>query len=246
MILYVVSQNPEPLLFAIERAGVLTGPMLEIRRARRPPTGRQHAERSVAVIDLASSPPDLQPPPCASDAEIRYLLLVARHQVLNIPWVEFCVSRQVELVTVDGGMASDRKYKPLAGALSRLVGSLNHEQLTAAVVEQNEWLKDCEDLVRAVLADAWRVRDPIDLTRLAGVLPGSLRARCEGLGLTRVEHFITLVRSLAFELLTGVERMSARRARLIVGISDPSNFRRQLRRVRYPSRAGGPGARVRN
>ena len=95
---------------------------------------------------------------------------------------------------------------------------------------------DTHLLVATVLGHPWRIRDPVDLARTAGVLPESLRIRCEGLHLKRAEHFIILVRWLAFELLTNVERMSARRARLVVGISDPSNFRRQLRRVQYFAR----------
>lgn len=79
-----------------------------------------------------------------------------------------------------------------------------------------------------------------DLAFRAGIQRSVLRAQCARIGLQRVEHFITLVRWLAFEFLTGTREMSAGRARVVVGISDPSNFRRQLGRLGYYGHAQRP------
>ncbi len=112
-------------------------------------------------------------------------------------------------------------------------------QVAELVVKQNPRLRDLEDLVGTVLRFSWQVRKPSDLAFRASIQHSILQARCISLGLKRVEHFITLVRWLAFGILTSIERMSARRARLVVGISDPSNFRRQLRRLAYLGRIAG-------
>ncbi|HLB38658.1 MAG TPA: hypothetical protein VJL31_18970 [Gemmatimonadales bacterium] len=61
----------------------------------------------------------------------------------------------------------------------------------------------------------------------------TLRDRCHELGLKRIEHLITLVRWLAFELLVSAEGMPPKRARIVVGITDRANFRRQLGRLSY-------------
>jgi hypothetical protein len=65
-----------------------------------------------------------------------------------------------------------------------------------------------------------------------GVTRGALVAECRRAGVRRVEHFMTWVRSLSFELLVrGGAR--PRIASMVVGIGDAANFKRQLSRAEY-------------
>ena len=244
MIVYLVSQDPEPLLAPLQHPEGPGNLLLEVRPTLKAPSGREPCERTACVLDLVNPPPGMQPPQICDDADIWYVVLVSRSQSLPIPWVRFCRSRKVELLSVDVGNGSDRSYRLLTDVLGRLAGSLNHESLSRELVRENPRLTAYEDLVCAVLRHPWHVREPVDLARTTGIFPEALKVRCEALHLRRVEHFITLVRWLGFELLTRVEGMSARHARLVVGISDPSNFRRQLGRVRYYlANRDGPAAR---
>jgi hypothetical protein len=233
VIVYLVSQNPEPILLAVQNVGVPPSAMVEVRHVLKAPMGRTHHEQSVVVIDLIHPPAGLQPPLYSADGKVFYVLLVARDQSVALPWVEFRRSGTVEFASVDSAGLSERRFRPLVALLSRLTENVGPERLATVLIARNPWLKDCGDLVCTTLAQPWRIRDPIDLARAIGMLESALRVRCEALGLKRIEHFVTLIRWLAFENLTCVEEMSAKRARLVVGIADPSNFRRQLRRVSY-------------
>jgi len=56
----------------------------------------------------------------------------------------------------------------------------------------------------------------------------------------RVEHFITLIRWIAFDYLTKNQGMAPREARAVLGITDVSNFKRQCARIQGIGRSAGP------
>lgn len=168
----------------------------------------------------------------SSDANIVYVLLAARDQSLPLAWFAFHKSAQVELVTVGPGRDA-ASQGTLAAILSRLAGLHAPSRIAASVIASEPRLVGLEDLVVAIVSQPWQVRDPADLARAAGCVESSVRERCKLIGLKRTEHFVTLIRWLAFQIMTGKERMSVPRARRLLGISDPSNFRRQLSRARY-------------
>jgi hypothetical protein len=200
------------------------------------PLADRSAERSIAIIDLANLPDGLQPPLFCQDAEIRFVLLVDPQGAITFPWLEFARSDAVESVL---GILPQgpEPYAPLATVLARLDGRLSQERLATLVLARNPQLAGVEDLVRPVLAYPWSLRRPRDLAASLRTPEPVLLRRCEAVGLTRVEHLLTLVRWLGFQVLITEEGLAIRRARLIVGISDPSNFRRQLRRLAYFERS---------
>jgi len=125
------------------------------------------------------------------------------------------------------------RFEPVVAAVaSRLHGPGAHA-LTGLVTEAQHRLVPLANLVEAVLLHPWDVRHPNDLSRVTGIPTWRIRADCLGLGYRRVEHFLTDVRSLAVRVLVTHEGLPIRLARSQVGISDASNFRRQLARRSY-------------
>ena len=239
MIVHIVSRAPESLvsLLRATRFGCDMG--VEVRGTTHIPALRWRAEQTLVVVDL-SDPPAGNPPPSLQEGSIHYLLVVDRQRPVAFPWVEFAKSETVQLVSITRDSADP--FAPLIAALERMDTRLSPRVLTEAIIQREQRLWGLEDLVSAVLSKPWRVRLPTDLAVCVHTSRSRIHMRCEAIGLKRVEHFITLVRCVAFEVLTGIHRMPAKRARVIAGIGDPSNFRRQSSRLRYYTRAGGESA----
>ncbi|HWO88002.1 MAG TPA: hypothetical protein VNL98_02510 [Gemmatimonadales bacterium] len=111
---------------------------------------------------------------------------------------------------------------------------------TLAIVEEltrrYPRLLPARDLVELVCADPWLVRRPRDLAARAGLDLRELRGRVRELEFRRVEHFILFVRLALREYLVTTRRVRPHTAHLLVGISDLSNLRRQVRRASPRSR----------
>lgn len=238
MIVYVVSGSPASIASCLQGTGVGRDAWMELRTTTRLPPAREKQEQDVVVIDLLYPSPGLCPPNATKDHGRLYVLVVARQQSIPVAWVEFAILGSVELLTIEPN--SLKPFAPVAAAVERLRGRAPPPQVAGEVVMRNPCLRDLEDLVSTVLSFPWQIRQPRDLAFRAGIQRSVLRAQCARIGLQRVEHFITLVRWLAFEFLTGTREMSAGRARVVVGISDPSNFRRQLGRLGYYGHAQRP------
>ena len=74
-----------------------------------------------------------------------------------------------------------------------------------------------------------------ELRLLAYVFADGLKRTLAHLGFHLVEHFIVCVRMVAFEQLMARQRLPLVVARRLVGIGDPTNARRQLKRARKRS-----------
>ena len=230
VIIYLVSGNPVPLFAAIE-AGLGVRFHVTIKRMPAAPVGRENQEPSIAILDLGHPPGHLLPPVAAS-CRMTYIVVIAQGQSIPVEWVGFLRQPAVEVITVGNG-ASALRYGGISSIVARHRGDHASARAVELLLSKEEWLVSYADLVKVILAAPWTIRDPCDLARATGTPELVLRKRCEAAGFRRVEHFITLVRRLGLEALVGVDHMRASRARMVVGISDPSNFRRQLRRVDY-------------
>jgi len=231
VIVYLVTGNPVPFYGAIESGLGIVSPTT-VKRVTAPPVGRENQEQAIAILDLSHPPGRLEPPPVAGRSRTAYIVVMAEGQSVPVRWVNFLRLPMVEVITVGEG-PSTLRYGGISTILARHRGDLSPERLAQLLVARERWLESFADLVTVIFGAPWTIRDPCDLARATGTLEWVLRERCEAGGFRRVEHFITIVRRLGMELLTSVEHMRTSRARTMVGISDPSNFRRQLRRVGY-------------
>lgn len=231
LIVYVVSSDPTGLAAVLGPFRQRHGRAVELRFSRRVPQWPSGSEPVVMILDLANPPPGLAPPLPGVTSRCSYIVLARTSQAVALPWVNFLRSDSARLLTLRDG-----EPEPLArfvSLLERYADGINPTQVVRAVLQLVPQLGGAEDLVQVILEHPWDVRRPRDLRTYACCREATVRRHCDSLGLKRSEHLITLVRAAALEYLTAGGRMTAHRARLLVGIADPSNFRRQARRAAY-------------
>lgn len=235
MIVHVVSSRPWPIVGFIQGTGLYRDTSIQLRTAAGIPLAKRGQEQVVTIVDLSDPPEGIRPPEVSNDQRTLYVLLVNRRHSVPYPWVEFARSESVRLI----GFAPDSPdpFAPIGILLERMNCRLSPQRLAQGIAWMEPRLRGLEDLAQALLARPWRTRRPADLAHWAQVTEAELNRRCKAVGLTRVEHFMTLARGLAFEFLTQSEGLLPGRARFLAGISDPSNFRRQRSRLRYFKKA---------
>lgn len=111
--------------------------------------------------------------------------------------------------------------------------------ITALVLAREPALAPLGALVQLVCERPWHIRRPRDLAAACGHSVRTVRRQVGRVGFLRVEHFLTCVRHVALEQLATCLQLSLPAARRLVGIADRANARRQLRRARRSTPAGG-------
>lgn len=179
------------------------------------------------VIDLASS--SLRPWPLLRHVDT--VVVAARGQPVDSDWLTAVVHERVTLIVLD--QAGLRRWNPLLETLDRLLLLRQPvADLTSVILMRHPWLTPISDLVEVILAYPWEIRRARDLARLSSHTLEILKRRCGQLGMARVEHMITITRWVAYAYLTIDRELPKWRARLLVGIANASNFKRQLERAR--------------
>jgi len=230
VIIHVVSNNPGPLVAWLRGAG-FSNPCVDVRATTSMPIVKEGQEQSVVVIDISNAAQSVRPPHSSNGPTMLCVLIVDRQQSVPFPWLEFAASCPVRVVGIQRD--SPDPFAPLLSALELINRRRSTGQLAELLVDRHPSLRRAEDIVQVILGQPWRIRRPSDLAFCSHVSESTLRDRCHELGLKRIEHLITLVRWLAFELLVSAEGMPPKRARIVVGITDRANFRRQLGRLSY-------------
>jgi hypothetical protein len=126
-------------------------------------------------------------------------------------------------------------FLPVVSMLQNEFARQTGRRLARLVLEHEPVFRGVEALVELVCQHPWRVRRPKDLAMLTGQRIDQLKESIARIGFHRVEHFIVTVRMVGFEQLMARQRLPLPVARRLVGIGDPSNTRRQLRRARNKS-----------
>lgn len=98
------------------------------------------------------------------------------------------------------------------------------------LLEKEPVLESVSFVIATLLSHPWQVRHPRDLVAITDTSRYALKARSRAAGFRRVEHLLLHVRWRALGYLRTEKHMPSWRARLLVGIDDTSNFRRQLER----------------
>lgn len=157
--------------------------------------------------------------------------LVAGEKAVAPGWLGIALQSGVQLINCSREERS-KGFKPL---VTRLVGHLDGPSavdLTASILRHEPRLASAEVMILSICASPWQVRRPVDLARATGWSVLLVKRMCRALGFTRIEHFITQVRMLALEAVVGGgSRVPLPLARNLVGITDPSNLRKQAKRA---------------
>jgi len=204
-----------------------------------PPVGSLRPA-DLLVIDLTELTHRPSAPVTAPPAFLggRWSCLVTADLPIDPEWFDVAVALRMRVFRCPARRGPDR-FQPVIASLASQLRGLSADALATLVTDAHPALASLGTLVAAVLLHPWEVRHPRDLSRMTGILPRHIRAACLRLGYRRVEHFMTDVRSRAMDVLVTREGLPVHLARSQVGISDASNFRRQLaRQSSAPAQAG--------
>lgn len=198
------------------------------------PTPKGVEATDLVVVDLTSLPAEFAADGFAPLLERATLWLVTGEAPVHPAWVELAARTSSRVV---GCGAADRAagYTPVTEALLEDFSRQTGRRLARLVLEHEPVFRPVEPLVELICQHPWRVRRPKDLAVLTGQRIDGLKRTLAHLGFHRVEHFIVCVRMVAFEQLMARQRLPLVVARRLVGIGDPTNARRQLKRARKRS-----------
>lgn len=189
------------------------------------------------VIDLLDGGRLLEPNAVARASVRARTILVPGTSAIAPEWLEASRNERVHVARCPGCASRERFVKVIAAIESEMSGPTGAE-IANHVLSRDVRFAAVAGVVRVICEQPWETRRPAALAVLAGVGLPTLKRTIGELGFRRVEHFIVAVRLIAFEDLVSQQRMSPQRARRTVGLIDPSNVSRQLRRAR----AGSPEA----
>jgi hypothetical protein len=230
-VVHVIVQARGGLLRALTRA--LQG-LVQVRHWRAMPNAERVAATDVLVVDLADLPEGVTAADLAPMLERATCWLVPGAKPVETSWLAMSGQPAVRVAPCDTA-ARAKGFEPVVGALHEQFTRQTGRLLAKLVLEHEPVFRPAEQLVELVCHHPWRVRRPKDLALLTGQRLSRLKAVLAELGFHRVEHFIVCVRMVAFEQLMSRERLPLSVARRLVGIGDPTNARRQLRRARKSS-----------
>ncbi|MDP3911348.1 MAG: efflux RND transporter periplasmic adaptor subunit [Gemmatimonadales bacterium] len=195
---------------------------------------RTFGPEDLLVIDLDD--PSQMPDPR------RLLSLLSHHDIwlaygdrtIAARWLDTIHWPNLYFVHCDGMDRAAGLRTLVSSVLQRVVGP-TAQDLTSLVLARDPGLAPARELTQAVCERPWDIRWPAQLAAAVGRPLRAIKRALHPLGFSRVEHFITFVRWVAFEQLVAVRRLSVSRAKRLAGIADSSNLRRQLARVRTGS-----------
>lgn len=151
-------------------------------------------------------------------------------------WLELARQEAIRIVRCPGCSASERFVKLVAAIEAETCGPTGAE-VAAQVLKREARFAPVADVVKIICERPWEIRRPTELVGLATTVLPALKRSIGELGFRRIEHFIVAVRLIAFEELVGRRHVPPSTARRLVGLIDPANVSRQLRRARVGSPA---------
>jgi hypothetical protein len=231
-VIHLLAQSKAPLFSVLAEGLHLDG---RVRWWSSAPVGAAVKAGDVLVVDLMDGGPSLSPTVLVPLLPRAVAWLVTGTKPVGPDWLDLAGRPEVrvERCLCRPGPES----RALLATLDAYLRGPTGAQIGALVVEREPRFAAVQALVRILCERPWEARHPGQLAALAAVRPARLRSLARGVGCQRVEHFIIAVRMVAFEGLVTCQGISPAKARNLVGLADPSNAHRQLRRAQ----AGSPG-----
>lgn len=223
---HVVGAQQDGMIAALHEE---VGDYVRLTGWERPPGPSAIAATDLVIVDLTVERNPVQPRSITSLLDLVEIWLMVGGTPVDPGWVDRARHPRVRVVEV-GTRGDGHLYDALITALLERYRGPTWTIDAARVVALEPGLKSLERYVSILSAHPWLVRRPRDLADLSHTSLRTLKLDCLDVGFNRIEHFIIYVRALGYEQLVA-RGLSARDARRISGLSDPSNMRRHLRRA---------------
>lgn len=224
--LHVVTGDRSPLGRAV-KATIPPNVLLSIFRDAGLSKGVEHGD--LVIVDLTDSSTRISQVSLTNLIGSAETWLVASDDLSSIALAALRPSH-VRVFTVHPGNLDG--YRELMDKLSyRLSDVEEGAMLAMALIRRDGALGRVADLVTTICARPKDVRRPRDLSRMSGRELRDVRSLLVSLGFSRTEHFIIAVKMLALEQLIGLWDVPPSKARVLLGLEDSTNSRRQLRRA---------------
>src|SRR6266545_952210 len=213
------------------------GSNVRVRRYVAVPPHHAISSGAVMVVYLDSPHTNVDPRRLLPFLDGHDIWLAYGNGKISAEWLDAVRWPNVRFVHCDA-MDCEVGVRPLADALVKRVSGPGADEILALVLAKEPSLGGLESLVRALCENPWRVRHPVQLAAAAGNSLLHVRRTLRQRGFHRVEHFITYVRWVIYEQLVVIRRLHSAVAEHLAGITDRSNWHRQLLRARGGSPRG--------
>lgn len=230
-VIHIVSRERNGLYRALARD--LAG-LMHLRLWDSAPAPDRVDATDLILVDLVDLPSPISTDGFLPLLDHATLWLVTGESSVDPAWVDLA-SRSATRVVACGAADREAGFLPVVTMLQNEFARQTGRRLARLVLEHEPVFRSVEPLVELVCQHPWRVRRPKDLAMLTGQRIEQLKQAVGRIGFHRVEHFIVTVRMVGFEQLMARQHLPLPVARRLVGIGDPSNTRRQLRRARSKS-----------
>ena len=230
-----------------------TGVLAALAKACREPGGVSHwhaaprcariASGDAIVVDLVDLPRGVRCLEVAPLADRAAVFVLSGEGAVDAGWLALIADGAAHLVQCDDGSRRDG-YGVVTSALAAFLGGPAPDDLARCVMGCEPAFNGLGDLVAAVCRDPVRIRIPTDLARAAGIDLDIVKRLCQARGYQRVEHFLCAVRLAIHDCLMARFGLHSCAAWTRVGVTDRSNFRRQLARAESGSRSAFDWKRV--
>ena len=222
-----------------------TGVLAALAKACREPGGVSHwqaaprcasvASGDAIVVDLVDLPRGVRCLEVAPLADSAAVFVLSGEGTVDAGWLALIADGAAHLVQCDDGSRRNG-YGVVTSALTAFLGGPAPDDLAKCVMGCEPAFKGLGDLVTAVCRDPAHVRKPADLARAARIDLDFVKRLCQAMGYRCVEHFLCAVRLAIHDCLVAHFGLHSSAGWARVGVTDRSNFQRQLARAESGSR----------
>jgi membrane fusion protein (multidrug efflux system) len=201
------------------------------------------AAGDAVVVDLADLPDGVRCDEFRKLVPRAELFAVVGPGSVDAAWLSMVAHPSVRVVQCDETARRDG-YAPAVDALAGHLGGPTADELATCVLKEEPRFRGLSELVAAVCRGPGEIRRPADLARAAGVSERVVVGLCGAVGYKRVEHFLCAVRLALHHCLVTRHGKSSSSAWARAGVSDRSNFNRQVARDQRASRTAFDWGRI--
>lgn len=227
--LHVVSAHAGWLMAALTAACDNT---IALRRYQLHPEPGDVSAGDMILVDLDTVPRTLDPVQLGQFSDRAVILGVAGDCDVPPAWLSWAYTRIVHVC--QGGAATGvTGSRAVLSAVRRHFLAPHPEQVVRCVTEREPRLRRVGHFVAALYGDPYAVRRPRDLAWATHCSVAVIARQAKVLGFARSEHLLTAIRERVYQSLMDDFQQTRNTARVLAGVKDESNFRKQRRRVSH-------------